>query len=514
MARRFRYEPDGRVLKDFFADRSAVSIIQGPIGSGTSTACLFKCWRISTEQDPAPDGVRRSRWVVVRNTFSELKDTTLKTWSMWFEEKVAGAYGSLQMTRPFRHTIEVPHPDGKTQVKAEFIFLALDVDEDVRRLMSFEPTGFFLNEMQFIPKAIFDEAQSRAALGRYPPLIDGGPRWCGVIGDLNAPTEGHWIPYMRGDVPLPEDMLEDDRKQFEKPDDWTFFVQPPGLLEVKERRGKVARVVGYKENPDAENRKWLSQSYLDVIKGKPKEWIDARVMNRVGLYRAGKAVHESFHKETHVAEHPIRYNPELPLLVGLDFARNPAAIFGQVLRGQLMIIGEWGEENMSAPVYAPLFKLAMSKVAPRTPSGVQFFGDPTGDSMGQGTDDTPYRIFGNHGMSVIKAPGGNSIALRLSAVDGLLSSLAPSGGPALIISPTCTRYIHALGGDYHYRKLQGQTRYATDPEKNRSADYADAGQYLALGAGFGRAVVEQPQELRRQKPGTRTRRFSLKRMKT
>jgi hypothetical protein len=512
MGRRLKpYLPDGEVLTRFFWDRSPVSIIQGPIGSGTSTACCHKLWAISREQEAGTDGVRRTKWLVVRNTYDELKRTTLATWKLWFETLVGGKFGEVQMTRPFVHHIKVPHPDGKTLVDCEVTFLALDVEEDVRRLMSFEGTGIFFNEMQFTWKKVFDEAESRVRQGRYPPAVLGvPPTWKGVIGDLNAPTEGHWIPYMRGDVPLPAEMTDEERIEFRKPEGWSFFVQPAGLLEIVEERGGVRTVVGYKANPKAENQRWLAEPYLEVIKGKPKPWIDARVMNRVALYTPGKAVHEGFLPETHVAREPIAFNPDLPLYVGIDFARNPAAVFGQVLRGQLIVIGEWGVENKSAPVYAPMFKQALRRLAPETPLGVKMFGDPTGDARGQGTDTTPYRVFEANGMSVVKSPGGNSVSLRRSAVDGVLAGMV-HGAPMFILSPSCPNLKFALGGGYHFKKVQGANRYHDDPEKDRSADFADALQYLCLGAGFGRAVVEQPEGLRRSKEGVRTRRkFSLR----
>ena len=79
-AEKFLYRPDGKVLRAFFVDRAPVSIIQGPVGSGTSTACCHKMWAISNEQQPNAMGQRMTRWIVVRNTFDELKQTTLKTW--------------------------------------------------------------------------------------------------------------------------------------------------------------------------------------------------------------------------------------------------------------------------------------------------------------------------------------------------------------------------------------------------------------------------------------------------
>ncbi|MEM7213048.1 MAG: hypothetical protein AAF479_14355 [Pseudomonadota bacterium] len=427
------------------------------------------------------------------------------------------------MSKPPRHHIR--KQVGNKMIDCEVIFLALDQEEDVRKLMSSEPTGIFFNEMQFNVKEIFDEAQSRVALGRYPPLLDGGPTWHGIIGDLNAPTEGHWIPYIRGDVPLPLEWDDEQRLEYLKPDDWNFHVQPPGLIEVV----KDGRIVDYLENtrenrvkmklPDvdavSENRKWLSEPYKTAIKGKSKAWIDARVMNRVGLYRAGKPVHETFRPEYHVAKEPLKYVEGFPLLVGLDFARNPAAIFGQNVRGQLLRLDELGMENVSAETFAPAVR---QRIAERFPDalledgpGVKFWGDPTGQSKGQATDKTPFLIFAKNGMMVQPAPGNNSIDLRLNTIDSMLSKTAPNGGPVFLMSPRCLTLKTAYNGGYHFKKIQGQNRHHDKPHKDHFADYCDADQMMALGAGFGEDAIKQPaSDAAKQGTRTRKKKFSLK----
>lgn len=484
----FQYVPDGAVLSEFFWDESPVTCIQGPVGSGTSTGCMFKLWRLSQQQRPDKFGIRRSRWLLVRNTYNDLKETTLKTWRYWFEEIAQGIYGEVKMTNPPMHAVRYPLPDGTT-VDAEFIFLALDQEEDVRKLVSLEVTGIFFNEAQYTEKTIFDTAHSRAMQGRYPPKLSGGPTWKGVIMDLNAPPEGHWIPYLRGDVPIPDEWDDDDRREYERPDDWHFYIQPPGLLEVIEG----GKVVGYKENPAAENTKWLTESYLALIKGKPKSWIDTYVMNRVGIYRAGKPVYESFRPEVHVSKKPIEYQPEWPLIVGLDFARNPAMAVCQLIRGVFVQLDEFGCENMAATSYAPLFRQRLMRKFPQAftkeSGGIRFYGDPTGNNRGQGTDKTPYMIFGTHGMNVVAAPGNNSIDLRINAVQSQLDKMV-DGGPGFRLSPTCIVTKSAMAGGYHFAKIQGQHRYHEEPDKSgRDADYCDAQQYAALGAGLGISVL-------------------------
>jgi hypothetical protein len=42
------------------------------------------------------------------------------------------------------------------RLEAEFMFIALDREEDVRKLLSLELTGAFANELREIPKSIVD----------------------------------------------------------------------------------------------------------------------------------------------------------------------------------------------------------------------------------------------------------------------------------------------------------------------------------------------------------------------
>lgn len=510
MTASFRYVPDGKVLNAFFWDRNPVTGIRGPIGSGTSTACCFKIWAIANEQKPDSYGIRRTRWYIVRNTFNDLKETTLKTWRYWFEEKAMGAFGEIKMTNPPSHNIKWQRPD-HTTVDLEVLFLALDQEEDVRKLLSAEMTGIWFNEAQFTEKPIFNAAHSRAIMGRYPPKIDGGPTWKGVLLDMNAPPEGHWIPYMTGEVAIPDEWDDDLRREYTLPKDWKFYVQPPGLIEDV----KDGKIVGYADNPLAENRKWLTESYTAVIKGKPKSFIDTFVMNRIGLYREGKPVFESFLPEIHVAKEKIEYQPEWPLIFGIDFARNPAMVPIQVIRGAVYALDEFGMENAAATTYAPLFKQWLVRKFPKAmtteSAGIRFYGDPTGGSKGQGTDHTPFSIFLKNGISVVPAPGNNSIELRLNAVQSQLDKMV-DGRPGLLISPNARVLKTGMAGGYHFAKIKGQHRYHEMPDKSdRYADYCDALQYACLGAGLGISMLStggnMPKPFRLHKKGA----YSLKR---
>ena len=75
-------------------------------------------------------------------------------------------------------------------MELEVIFLALDRPEDVKKLLSLELTGVWINEAREIPKSIVDACTMR--VGRIPSMRDGGPTWYGVIADTNPPDTDHW----------------------------------------------------------------------------------------------------------------------------------------------------------------------------------------------------------------------------------------------------------------------------------------------------------------------------------
>ena len=80
------FNPPGPVSSAFMKSNCFVRGLRGPVGSGKSVTCAIEIVRRAIEQQVSPDGTRKSRWLVVRNTQPELKTTTIKTWLDWFPE--------------------------------------------------------------------------------------------------------------------------------------------------------------------------------------------------------------------------------------------------------------------------------------------------------------------------------------------------------------------------------------------------------------------------------------------
>lgn len=231
-----------RTLARMLRSDAFVRCVVGPVGSGKSSGCIIELLRRAREQAPGPDGIRRSRWAVIRNTYRELEDTTRKTFEAWVPEALGRWY-----EQDFTFVMKFG------DVEAEVLFRALDRPEHVKKLLSLELTGAYINELREVPKAVLDLLQAR--VGRYPSKKDGGPTWFGIWADTNPWHMGHW-GYKLFSV--------------ERPEGFELYEQPSGLSE------------------DAENVANLPAGYYErLCRGKDEEWVDVYVRSKYGASDRG-----------------------------------------------------------------------------------------------------------------------------------------------------------------------------------------------------------------------------------
>ena len=470
----FKYKPDGKVVKAFMKDDTFFRGLRGPVGSGKSVSCCVEIFRRALAQERNQKGLRRSRWAIIRNTNPQLKTTTIKTWLDWFPES---DWGRFTWSVPYTHNIK------KGDLELEVIFLALDRPEDVKKLLSLELTGIWINEAREVPKSIIDACTMR--VGRFPSMRDGGATWTGVIADTNAPEEDHWWPIMSGEVPVPDHIPREQAKMLVKPDNWSFYTQPSGMLERQDDDGEV---IDYSRNDLAENAKYMRKDYYDnLIRGKTKSWIDVYVMNRLGSIQDGKPIYQMFARDTHVASEEVPIASGLPVYVGLDFGLTPAATIGQKVRGRWLIQAELVAFDMGIVRFAEVLREELSTRFCEA-SEVFIYGDPSGDFRAQTDESTPFHILRGAGLKAFPAPS-NSVDLRLESVSSQLTKMT-EGKPAFLIDPRCQQLIKGFEGGYQYRRMEvSGERYADKPDKNMYSHIHDALQYMMLGAGEGRALI-------------------------
>lgn len=465
------YRIIGKELEAFMRSKAPVQVIQGPVGSGKSKACNLKIMLLASQQKRARDGIRYSRWGIVRNTYPELKTTTMRTWIDTFPENI---YGRIVYSMPARQLIRTG------DIHLEIDFLALDKDEDVKKLRSGEHTGFYGNELQYLPKSIFDEMTSRA--GRYPAIKDGGPSWYGVIADMNAPDEDHFIAMMTGQSEFPLNMPDDDRAALTWPKEWDFFMQPSGMLEIRNSDGTI----GYVTNPKAENLQWLPQGYYDnQIKGKTRPWIKSRVLNEIALVVDGAPVYPNFRQDFHVSRDALVPVPGAEVIVAIDPGRWPAALFIQEVGDRIFVQFELLGFNEPATTFAPKVKRFLERHYPGSPFAA--YGDPKGFDREQSSNTCSYDIYRDNDIAVRPPPGlkKNDIETRVSAVAHVLDD-NPAGVSRFILSPMCRTTKIGLAGRYCLEKDEtGDLK----PTKNRYSHPCNALEYGMLGLGEGRRMI-------------------------
>jgi len=274
-------------LERFSNSDKRIRAVVGPFRSGKSSACCFELYTRATQQNPDSKGVRRTRWAVVRNTYPELKDTTIKTFLDWFPPEY---FGHFRLNPNPEYQMNFPLPDGTT-LQAEFLFRALDKPEHVKNLLSLEVTGAWFNEAREIPKIIIDTMDGR--INQYPAMKDGGATWGGMILDTNPCDTDHWF-YKLFCEDLPNNLALQDH--------YEYFHQPSG------------------RSPRAENLSHLPKNYYqDFMVGKDADFISVYVDGQYGFVREGKVIYTNYLDSAHCATEILKGRAGLPLITGWDF---------------------------------------------------------------------------------------------------------------------------------------------------------------------------------------------------
>ena len=409
-------------------------------------------------QAPGPDGFRRSRWMIVRNTMKQLKDTTLKTWLAWFPSGSIGYWKETGAT----YYIEPKDSD----VRAEVMFRALDRAEDTDNLLSLEITGCYFNEVREIEREILEKVDGR--IGQFPAMKDGGPTWYGVWADTNPPEEHSYLHRMY------EGFDPDDGKT-KKKNGWEVFKQPAAM--IKQVDGT------WITNPLAENLENLIPGYYDnQVADKTDEYISVNLGGAYGRSKGGKPVHPTFNKGMHVAKGILIPNKELLLLVGADFGRTPAMVikqqdaFGRILTFDSIATLGMSIETAIETKLLPLIRRKYDGF------DIAVTGDPSGDSGGQQVEASCADIFRRYkrkGINKVKLAWSNSPVHRQEATDHFLKLLDDQGRPAYLIDPGCTELITALDGAYQFKKTK-DGRSTDDVEKNDASHIGEANEYADM----------------------------------
>lgn len=165
----------------------------GPVGSAKTSHCATWLLDKASKIRPCKDGVRRSRTLITRSTYPELKSAWLATWKQWY-----GANSVIKDGDLLTISVNAILADG-TRMEWEAVLVALAHQDDLSKLRGVEFTNAIINEGSTCAPWILKEVSSR--MGRYPAkwqfglgedeTIQNGPDYySGVLIDTNPPEEG------------------------------------------------------------------------------------------------------------------------------------------------------------------------------------------------------------------------------------------------------------------------------------------------------------------------------------
>lgn len=434
----------------------------GPLGSGKSVACCAELMRLAHAQEPSPhDGIIRGRGCVVRNTYRELADTTIRTWSDWFPAESVGRWDQQNMT------LHITSPG----MHVELLFRALDHLKDIKKLLSLELSWAWLNEAREIPKPVLDMLQGR--VGRYPAVRDGGVTQPCIIADTNPCDEDHWWYRI---------FEEEDNEGF------AIFHQPSGMSRY------------------AENLENLPPMYYERLSpGHDQEWVNVYVHGKYGFVMDGKPVYPQYQDDIHVSATRLEYVPSETLRIGLDFGLTPAAAFLQRSPlGQWKAIDEVVTEDTSTVEFAKMLQYKLSSEYRLALDDLELWGDPAGDIRAETDKETPYDVLRAHGLDAHPVYTNDTV-LRREAMTSQLTRLAMNGEAGFIVSPKCRMLRKGMAGGFKYRRVQvtGEERYHDKPEKNLYSHICEAAEYGLIGAGEGDRLITSNRPWPHGKPRVR-----------
>lgn len=475
---RVLWEDHGEVLKRYRECRKFFHVLRGPLAGRKTRVSIMKCLNLVCEQTANKQGVRKSRGVIVRNTYPDLTSTTIHDWREAFDELKIGHF---TMGHPPLHQLDFDLPDG-TRVEAEIMFLALDKPEDVRKLRGLNVTWAYVNEMKEVPWSVIEMLFGR--VDRYP--LQGYSTYAGVFGDTNSWDSDHDL----------EKQAELWRKG-EKPD-FEFLAQP-GAVMKKDGKWVV--------NPDRENKYYVGDEYYErQIQANREDFIKVNLANEIGYFLAGRPVHSSYSDATHGANEELIPCAGMQVYVGADFGLTPAAAFIQRQPdGQWWVFDEIVFKDGDAASLAEAIKARASEwigrvglVGGMAQLGFQYRGDPSGDNRSQTNRVTPFQIV--RGLDVPMFPAStNDPVLRRAALDKPLERIIKGGKPGILFSTRVPNIRKGLAGAWCYdRVLNVREQYKDTPNKGPYSHICEALEYALIDAGE-HAIINAPESTNKRR---------------
>lgn len=414
----------GPISDRYIMAHDPLMLLNGPGGSGKTTASFKKALVEAQRMRPGPDRKRRYVLGVWRNKYVNLWKATIPSCWKVFPKDLPGSHWTGASPREAEFVVNFQDNFGDIQLIMRFRAFgdAMDADD----VLGNEFTDVYLNEWNTLPEELQIALGDR--IGRDPPFEISG-RVGRFFGDCNAPSVTDYIY---------RDFWEDKKPGH------VLFKQPGGLDPNAENIQAVGRAYYQNSVNNNAHRPW---------------WIKRMVKNQPGYTRSNQPAWPEWDDERNLAVSTIPVIKELPVIVSCDGGLTGRAVFQQERGdGQLRWLAETSIEPAGMAVLAT--RILAIQASPRF-DGCEYVYvcDP---SMNAGEDtegETSERQALAKGLGVeytkIQLAPSQQPDARRDAVRSKLRHTCPNGEPGLWVDPSCKTLRRGANETFHYRKIAG-----------------------------------------------------------
>lgn len=450
------YEPKGEryvelnydpapTIEQFHASEAMIRSLVGPAGSGKSTGMVWEICYFIPQMLFTKYGIKKTRWLVLRNTNDQLWTTTIKTLFEWFDPTYFGKFHKQDKI----YTITAFKP-----LEVEILFRSCDRPEDVNKFRSLELTGYGIDESSEVHHSIKNILRQR--IGRYPRASE-WPR---------DPETGNPMVRKFG-------IESTNPPDIESPDYTEFYGASDQRLEDAEGFWQKA----------GENQHNLDPNYYTDMRrlyANDPEWIDRYIEGKPGVSKVGKDVYSSFSHNYHVAKESIVWpGKNFTIYRGWDNTGNcPACVVCFMpTSGVVHILREFWDDRSGIVDFAERVNRQCNALFPD--AKYIDWGDPAGEfkfTNAKGGLTSNAQLMREVGIDV--RPSVQDWEPRRESVDTLLRQQS-KGVPSLLLDPSCNRLIQGFMGGYGYKEVQNGV-FSDKPLKNRFSHIHDSLQYVLV----------------------------------
>ncbi len=430
----------------FIESRHQADLFSSRKGEGKSAALVWSCF-YHTRFNPG------ATWLGVRDTFENLRRTTMREFFRWFPDGVFGKYYPSEKRWAW--------DTARTGLEGEIFWLGADDEQAATKIASMPLAGAMIDEpapaagdSEGVPEMVMD-----TIIGQ---LRQPGMKWYALKLAQNNPDETHWTYRRFVDPGNPPDKAA------------AMFAKAGVALLPDQQPGFVAY-----QTKDPENLENLPPGYYENLaetwKHRP-DLVKRFVQGKYGYQQVGKAVTPEWNDELHLARF-LKPMPGLPLLLLYDGGHNPTCVITQITpMGFWMFLESFVGEGIG------MYQLIEYEVRPAIESRYRGFelkhtGDPNLNMAEQSNTNQSAAKVITRELGGIFEPGPPDVEARIEPLKSVLGRTINGVGVVQVDRDKCRHVWYALRGGWHWQVHRGGTQGTI--KKNMHSHPGDAVGYGA-----------------------------------